>query len=99
MGILDPDDFTVECDECGEQKQFSSTEYVGKLFGVDEKTLDEEGWEEKDGQILCPSCLGYDEEEQCAGCGEMFEESDLDRDDLCSDCAQEKIDEEEEDED
>lgn len=60
MGVHDPGELTVECDECGAERDFPTIEYgggEGPTFGVDEESLEEAGWERLGSDFLCPGCL------------------------------------------
>ena len=68
MAVEDPGTLTVTCDECGDTKEMDTTAYCGSpsSFGVDDTTLEENGWDEIDGMILCPKCI-EEQEEECDG--------------------------------
>jgi hypothetical protein len=57
--INGPTEISIECDKCGEEKDFVTTEYAGtpQSWGVDPSTLTEEGWEESSGEHYCPKCI------------------------------------------
>jgi hypothetical protein len=57
--------FSVECDNCGESKDFDITEYCGDppTWGIDSDTLALEGWAYDGGEVFCKDCLELLEEE------------------------------------
>lgn len=65
MAIMFPDSLTVECDGCGEEKEFNVTEFAGEpqSIGIDDSTLTEEGWSHEGSEVFCPDCKDTEEED------------------------------------
>lgn len=59
-----PTQCEVECDGCGESQSFELTEYGGDptTVGLDDATLEDEGWVRRSGDVLCPECAEEEEE-------------------------------------
>lgn len=69
MPINLPATIQGECDGCGEEIEFDSTQFVGspESVGVEELTIKEQGWWLNDGELYCPDCRvenGYEEEDE-----------------------------------
>jgi hypothetical protein len=64
MAVEPPSDFDVMCDGCEKIEPFAVTEYCGQpeSWGVDDTTLQEQGWGRRDGEIFCADCLKKEEE-------------------------------------
>lgn len=58
MAVNGPGTLSVECDGCGEEKDFDVTEFAGSppSWGVDETTLEQDGWSTDDSETFCPAC-------------------------------------------
>lgn len=58
MAVEDPGQLTVTCDRCDKSQDFDTTEYCGDppSWGVDDSTLEEEGWTIEGSETFCPEC-------------------------------------------
>lgn len=58
MAVEDPGELTVTCDQCGETMEMATTAYAGDgtTYGVDDDTLEENGWTRDGDATMCPEC-------------------------------------------
>lgn len=58
MGVHSPGQLTVQCDRCEREEDMDVTEYAGQpeSWGVDDATVEENGWLLVGGEYLCPDC-------------------------------------------
>lgn len=65
MAVEDPGFLVVICDRCEESVGMETTTYAGSpdTWGVDDETLEAEGWTRQDGETYCPECSKSEESE------------------------------------
>ena len=63
MAVMIPDVMTVECDDCGEEHDFNTTQFCGDgstqsaMVGIESETLEAEGWEMDGNETYCAACV------------------------------------------
>jgi hypothetical protein len=58
MAVEDPGELQVTCDDCGEDTMMDTTQYAGGIpsWGVDDSTIEANGWLLVETETFCPKC-------------------------------------------
>ena len=62
MGVEITTTVYYECDQCGDWDEFSTSEQIDQ--DEIEERIESEGWEFRNGKLLCPDCVSEDDEDQ-----------------------------------